>query len=266
MVMVVAVTSTAAWVQAQVPHIVPSWSAMLWRYSGDTIWNERDTVVRRAVFRGDTVTRAQFLDGRLQSSVTYVLRGDSAYPITPADSLHPLRATLPGLPVSFLTRDRETLATEMQSNALRERMASMRSTPDPDEPPLSPSMPVTYVVSPQVTIVQHGDTARYIRRGSPRSDTTIFVFRGDTLIDRVSPAPRAFGYRVAPIPRESVRTDVAVNTGEPPSMRKAYRASRPASSNQRGMERSCTCSRMAVVFPNCLRAASRGAPSGSPLG
>src|SRR4051812_33882926 len=86
----------------------------IYRYLGDTIWVERDTTVRRTIFRGDTIVKTSWLNGVQLSSQIYVAMGDSARLIAVGDSAGRVSArTIPrALPLRGLTIEREMLETQ----------------------------------------------------------------------------------------------------------------------------------------------------------
>jgi hypothetical protein len=173
---------------AQQPLIVPSSIGMTWRVLGDTIWRERDSTVNRAIYRGDTVTLTSLMNGEIRHEAVYVVRGDSGYVVRGTG-----RIGTP-FPLALIVSNRDGVSRDIQMNESRARMAASRfARPDANEPPLSPPTPLTYPVSPDLMIIQHRDTARYVRKAGGRSDTTTFVFVGDTTVRRISPNPRSFG-------------------------------------------------------------------------
>jgi hypothetical protein len=174
----------------QQPTVVRTSGSVL-RYLGDTLWSERDTTVLRSIFHGDTIKQAQLVDGRLRYDVTYVVRGDSGRVVSAInpDSIPPLYQT-PSL--ELLLADRTYLAAMIPRAESQARMQA-RGNSMPERVPLSPPDPITYAVSPTLSIVQHRDTARYLRAARGRIDTTIYLFTGDTMVRRISPVPRTFG-------------------------------------------------------------------------
>jgi hypothetical protein len=176
---------------------VPRSIGGIFRYAGDTLWVERDTTVERTIFRRDTVVRATFIDGRQQSQVTFLVVGDSARVLGAAGQDR--TGWRPGM-VATLTQllfQRDELArairtAEVTAN-LRASMARMGRPPSATEPPTMPQSPLTYAVASGTRIVHHLDTLRYLRDVAGRTDTTIFLFIADTVVQRLSPTPRTFG-------------------------------------------------------------------------
>jgi hypothetical protein len=172
---------------------------MLFRYAGDTIWYERDTTVRRSIYRGDTIVQATFVGGRVRSGWTMVVIGDSAVTLSTTDSLGSSHATRSAIPARMALADREMIAMEIRVNASRARVASLLSArPRATDVPIAPRDPVSYCVDASLSIRQHVDTVQYIRTVSGKAvDTTTYVFTSDTSIKRLSPSPREFGYAMA---------------------------------------------------------------------
>src|SRR4051812_19891695 len=170
---------------AQLKKTVASRSGILLRYSGDTIWSERDSTVNRWIYHRDTVVVVHYLSGVRGSETTWLITGDSARVISQRDSTGPhqpdSRSTLPA---RFLFSSREGLARELASPSMR-----FRTLVDS-----SPATPVSYCIDSVRDIVQHGDTARDIRRHGSRADTTIYVFVEDTTVRRVAPNPATLNY------------------------------------------------------------------------
>ncbi len=171
--------------------VVVTQTGYLLRYNGDTIWVERDSSVTRTVFRGDTIVTDVWVDDRREQAMIYLVDGDSARIASSIDSTGaPARAGTV-IPLGFAARSRDMLERELRTAPLRERMRQRgggTSVPD------SPSTPVSYCIDASRTIVQHADTARDVREIGGRTDTTVYVFRGDTTVARISPSPRIFGH------------------------------------------------------------------------
>src|SRR4051812_7804052 len=114
---------TAATSTAQRKSLISGGS--IYRYLGDTIWVERDTTVRRTIFRGDTIVKTSWLNGGQLSSQIYVAMGDSARLIAVGDSAGRVSArTIPrALPLRGLTIEREMLETQLRMQALMSQVA-----------------------------------------------------------------------------------------------------------------------------------------------
>ena len=193
----------AAGANARAQKIVWPPTGPLFRYNGDTIWVERDSTSTRVVYHGDTVTRVVMMNGSVRSTTVYVVEGDGARMIDSRDANGAPRPSEIGrqVPRSLATMERDMLQSSIRSeaswsqqNATRAQMAPMGYNMPSTEPPTSPVQPVTYSISSGVSIVQHRDTAFYVRGciGRGKLDTTTFVFHGDTSVDRLVPA-RTFG-------------------------------------------------------------------------
>ncbi len=167
------------------------------RYRGDTIWNERDTTLTRTVYEGDTVVQSRFVNDRRLSYIVFAIVHDSARVVRTVDSIdaiHLPRAPLT-LPASVVLGPRTILALMIQTASLTSQAFSMSPGGDPTEPPWSPKERQTYRVSASVTIQQLGDTVQYFH-GCPgnATDTTTFVFTGDTTVRRKTLPARSFGW------------------------------------------------------------------------
>jgi hypothetical protein len=163
------------------------------RYHGDTVWRETDSMAVRTIFHRDSVDRLFTINDTPRYSNSYVLEGDSAILIDATDSTGKHTTTGIGTRSPSLM-----LVTELRSIESQLGMAKLQgylpTTANPIPRPASPEQPVTYAVSPFLTLVQHGDTLRYIRGCAARSptDTTVFVFFGADSVKRMSPS-RMFG-------------------------------------------------------------------------
>lgn len=160
----------------------------VYRYSGDTLWAERDSTVRRSIFRGDTIFAERTVNGVRQSAMTAVVTGDSA-DIIFQDSRDP---SVPPLAkrvwAPSLTFDHSGLVGALQQ--LSSQRPVGRSSIS-----AAPSNPVRYCVDYAREAVHHLDTVRYLyRHSATRVDTTMFLLVGDTTVRRVSPSPRTFGH------------------------------------------------------------------------
>jgi hypothetical protein len=172
--------------QAQQRKTLAGTTGTLFRYSGDTIWQERDTTVNRTIYRGDTVTRERIVNGRRMNQTTYVLVGDSArflFSIDSAGARHEGSSRLSPAMIVMSARD-----------MLSRQLTSPIATRTTDYVPLSPATPISYCIDGSRKMIQHGDTARDVRTVGTKVDTTIYVFVGDTTVKRVSPNPTSFGY------------------------------------------------------------------------
>jgi hypothetical protein len=171
----------------------------IYRYRGDTIWVERDTSVTRVVYRGDTVTKTMSLNGRLRSTQTFLLFGDSARFLEYVDSTGAKRP-MPVVAMSATIAMSEHRQLELQLRMVESRRIVERSGAGQALiPPESPETPRTYAVSPAINIVQHRDTVRYIT-GCPaagRLDTTVFVMFGADSTRRLTSPDRMFGEGMA---------------------------------------------------------------------
>lgn len=180
-------TSAAAQRQIVRPPTGP-----LFRYNGDTIWTERDTSAIRVVYNGDTVTRVWSINDVVKSTLVYAVNGDVAKIVDSRDGNGVQRTEELGRtsPSRILIGDREMLQSALRTTNMP---LSNRNAPDP-----LPAQPVTSVLSYSTSIVQHLDTALYVRGclGRAKLDTTTFVFRGDITIERLSPR-RIFGAGMA---------------------------------------------------------------------
>jgi hypothetical protein len=169
--------------------IVTSQIGVLFRYNGDTIWHERDSTVRRTIFRGDTISNEQSVAGRLRYAQTFLVSGDSARLISVVDSTGATRTPVTrSLPARMASSSRDMLAMEMRR--LQVRPGYVR----PTDPPRAPSSPFSYCIDGTRTLIQHVDTVRDVRKGPGRTDTTIYVFGSDTTVTRLSPSPAILGY------------------------------------------------------------------------
>ena len=169
------------------------------RYLGDTIWIERDTTVRRTIYRGDTVIRASWLNDRLRTTETFVLRGDQAVLIELSDSAGKaveFKAPPRPLPVMIATMDRRMLESELRMDELRSRIAFAG---DQMEPPVAPDPARTYRLSETKTLLHHRDTVSIIRSCAAlqQTDTTVYLLFGRDSVRRVAPSPRSFGSAMA---------------------------------------------------------------------
>lgn len=170
-------------------------TSTVFRYNGDTIWQERDTTVMRTIIRGDTVTNFFSINGVMRYEVAYVVRGDSARLINARYGQGFERApesVAKSAPASMVLIHHRMLETEFRSAAMRERMSSLLSD---REPPRSPEPARTYAVSAEVRITQHRDTVFFVR-GCPslgRVDTTLFLMFGEDSVRRISRPERTFG-------------------------------------------------------------------------
>jgi hypothetical protein len=169
------------------------------RYLGDTIWVERDTTLRRTIYRGDTVTRASWLNDRLRTTETFVLRGDQALLIEFRDSTGnavEFKAPLRPLPAMIATMDRRMLESELRMDDLRSRIGHAG---DAMEPPVAPDPARTYRLSETRTLLHHRDTISITRNCSAlrQTDTTVYLVFGWDSVRRVAPSPRSFGSAMA---------------------------------------------------------------------
>jgi hypothetical protein len=172
-------------------RIVATESGQLYRYNGDTIWQERDSSVTRTVFRGDTIWSEASVGNRRRYTMVYVVDGDSARHVSATDSAGATRQVTGAIPARMAAMSRDMLERELRLLPTRERM---RQRGGGTVVPTSPATPVTYCIDGSRKIVQHADTARDIRVVGSRTDTTIYQFRGDTTLVRLSPSPRVFGH------------------------------------------------------------------------
>ncbi len=176
----------------QKPTVITAPIGVLFRSRGDTIWREQDSSVWRTVGRGDTLISTHFRNGR--PLLTCTLRADGSTSLRALSTTDTLGNTKPGVAhppdYCFTTDPRGELTrwTSMQGRA----MAS-----NSNEPPKSPADPLSYCTREGVLIVQHRDTVRYIRAPTTAPDTTLWMFTGDTTVQRLSPSPRQFGYAMA---------------------------------------------------------------------
>ena len=170
----------------------------LFRYSGDTIWLERDTTVSRTIYHGDTVIRTTSVNDHVRSSLTFVAFGDSARVIAAQDSLgRPASTRYAAVPRRSMNMERDMLALELRMQSTRAQMRDYGVGTQLD-PPFSSEMARRYAISEMVTIVQSRDTIRYVR-GCPSkgpADTTVFILYSADSLKRVSP-PRMFGEAMA---------------------------------------------------------------------
>ena len=172
--------------------VVPSEIGVLYRYNGDTIWHERDTTVKRSIFRGDTIFNETTRAGRLRHSRVYLVVGDSARVISAIDSTGTSRPPAKELVTArFATSSRDMLARQQQLAGIRERL---RRHGYGHQPPLAPPNAISYCIDSTRSIVHQADTARDIRKSGGRVDTAVYVFVGDTTVKRLSPSPQTFGH------------------------------------------------------------------------
>ena len=159
-------------------------TGVLFRYSGDTIWQERDSTITRTTYKGDTVVRDRWMNGRRLEELTFLQLGDSAKLLFSIDSAGARR---PGherlMPILIISSSRQLLASAMR--------APNRGA---NYVPYAPPAPISYCIDRTRNMVQHADTARDIRKIGDRTDTTVYVFIADTTVKRVSPNPATLGY------------------------------------------------------------------------
>ncbi len=187
------------------------------RYRGDTIWNQRDTTMSRAVFRGDTVFRSTYVLGRLTNTTAYVVHGDKATVIEQRDGAGTVRA------MSLATRttsaaavlaEQHMLEQTVRSSAIldlnktiRAQTAAMGVTMPAFDAPSSPADVQRYAFSANTNISQQGDTVRYITGcvEAPPVDSVVYVLFSNDSLHRVSAPTRTFDrYMVA-----AVRADMS---------------------------------------------------------
>jgi hypothetical protein len=170
------------------------------RYHGDTIWMERDTMLIRAIYRGDTVIRTIAINDVVLSSMTYLVIGDGAQLIgmndrTGAAVRGPLPTTT--VPLAAIVSERSLLesALRMQETMARVSSSAMMSR---TEPPVFADTVRRYVASSALQLVQYRDTVKYVRgcAGAGRFDTTAFVLFNADSVKRVKPE-RMFGQAMA---------------------------------------------------------------------
>ena len=178
---------------------IVSSAGWIFRYHGDTIWVEHDSAAATAIFHGDTVDRIELLNDRPRLSMSYVLRGDSAYilGIRGTDGQANDLPTTRALPALIALMERQMLENALREAEVRSRVpiASL----DRFDPPDRPDAARSYDVSRNVTILQHRDTVRYITGCAAigHADTTTFLLFGRDSVRRVSPSPRMFGRAMA---------------------------------------------------------------------
>lgn len=198
-----------AWVLAAVAITLPDCAAAqktvvgmtgtMIRYAGDTIWVERDTTVRRTIYRGDTVIRASWLNDRLRTTETFIVRGDQAVLIELSDSAGKtveFKTPPRPLPAMIATMDRRMLESELRMDGLRSLIAQVS---DQMEPPVAPDPARTYRLSETRTLVHHRDTVSIIRSCAAlqHTDTTVYLLVGRDSVRRIAPSPRSFGSAMA---------------------------------------------------------------------
>jgi hypothetical protein len=178
--------------------VFPSLGGGELRYSGDTIWRERDTTTVRIVFRGDTATRTSYMHGKATGSQTYVLKGDDALLVDQRDADGKPRALLPTARVTsaiVVMGERMLLESAVKQRSMTQRMSGMGVAMPGNDAPLSPATPQMYAMSANRNLVQHLDTVRYITGcvAAGPVDTTVYVLFANDSLRRLSPSPRTFG-------------------------------------------------------------------------
>jgi hypothetical protein len=190
-VVVAASLSIAASAAAQRQIVRPP-TGPLYRYNGDTIWVERDSSITRVVYHGDTITRVSWVNDAVRSTHVYAVNGETARTVDSRDGAGVQRAEEINrtVPTRIATSEREFLQTSLRNASMTSSARNM--------PVARADEPTTYIVSYSVSLVQHLDTVFHVRGclGRARLDTTTFVFRGDTAVERLAPR-RMFGAGMA---------------------------------------------------------------------
>jgi hypothetical protein len=170
------------------------------RYHGDTIWMERDTMVTRAIYRGDTVIKTMWMNDAQLSSSIYLVTGDAARLIGMVDksgSSVPVRDNARAVPLLVISMERSMLESALRMQESMARVSAM-GIRRPNEPPLFTDTELRYKPASAMQLVQYRDTVKYIRGcpGASRADTTTFVLFGADSVKRVRPE-RVFGQAMA---------------------------------------------------------------------
>ena len=198
------------------------------RYRGDTIWNQRDTTMSRAIFRGDTVFRSRYVHGRLVNTTTSVVRGDNATIIEQRDASGLVRAApAPGTTsAGAALAEQQMLEQTVRSSAMmdlnktiRAQTAAMGISMPAFDAPNSPAVVQRYAFTANTNIVQHGDTVRYITgcAEAPPVDSVVYVLFAYDSLRRVSASPRTFDrYMVAAV-RGDMSSTLIQRAGTPGS-------------------------------------------------
>lgn len=179
------------------------------RWKGDTIWRDRDTTGTRVVYRGDTVTRTTYLNGRLRGEQRYLLRGDVGTLIYTRDSTGRMTTSGPlverVLPLTLMTSERTMIEGALRQREMAEQMSS-RGMPSMPEAPRSTTTRERYQWTPHTVIEQLGDTLRYIRgcSAAPPVDTTVYVLFASDSVRRLTPNARTFDRHLA----RAIRADM----------------------------------------------------------
>jgi hypothetical protein len=179
------------------------------RYHGDTIWMERDTMVTRAIYRGDTVIKTTWMNDIQVSSSTYLVTGDAARLIGMVDksgTAMPVPENARAMPLQVVSMERTMLEFALRNQESMARVSAM-GVMRRNEPPLFADTELRYTVSSAMRLVQYRDTVRYVRGcpGANRADTTTFVlFKADS-VKRVNPE-RMFGQAMAESVINAMRT------------------------------------------------------------
>jgi hypothetical protein len=176
---------------AQARRIVANDVGNLYRFTRDTLWYERDTTVMRYVYRGDTIFTERTLNDRRVASWVQVVVGDSIRYLSYDDPADPVRRAGTAVHVRGGTYPRSMVISSLQMNETR---ASMAARGVGTMVPRMPAEEQSYCIDGSRKMTQRGDTVRDIRVLPGRTDTTVYLFIGDTTVQRVSPAPRTFGY------------------------------------------------------------------------
>lgn len=182
---------------------------VVYRYSADTIWRQRDTSMTRTVFRGDTAERSLFVNEIMTSSTRYLVRGDSAIAIERRDRSGKVVAGFTSsLQLVSLESDR-TIIEQTQAMAAMDALRNPNFPPRPTiDPPVSPATWQVYAISANKIITQIRDTVVYITGCSARPpvDSTVYQVFGADSVRRLAPSPRTFG----PLMVQAITADMSI--------------------------------------------------------
>jgi hypothetical protein len=167
---------------AQARAFVVDISGTVYRYSGDTLWVDRDSTSTRTIYRGDSVYEEQSIHGRLRRGSVTQVRGDSARLVAVVDAngfARPVKASWTSarsLHTAKTRAERAKLTPRTETNVM-----------------FSHTAPVVHCVDFMTKIIQTADTAVYVRNASGRIDTTAYLLGRDTTVRRLRPNPQTFG-------------------------------------------------------------------------
>jgi hypothetical protein len=180
------------------------------RWKGDTIWRDRDTTSTRTIYRGDTVTRTMFLNGRLRVEQRYVVRGDVGSLLSIRDSAGRTTSSAAlaerSVPFSTMVGERSMIEGALRQREMSAQMAGRGLSMERPEAARAPGTRERYQWTPNTVIEQIGDTVRYIRgcSAAPPVDTTVYLLFASDSARRLAPSPRTFDRHMA----RAVRADM----------------------------------------------------------